>query len=70
LFHRKPGSTGGFWHPQTYSWKPSQGLKDQAPRLERLRAEDVVHFQRLVDLGEPLGAVGSAAATALVERQF
>src|SRR5260221_13077015 len=33
-------------------------------------AEDVVDFERLVDLGEPLGPVGCAAAAALVERQF
>src|SRR5580704_11512752 len=33
-------------------------------------AEDVVDFERLVDLGEPLGAVGGAAAAALIERQF
>lgn len=31
-------------------------------------AEDIVDLQRLVDLAEPLGAVGRAAASALVER--
>src|ERR1700759_3148714 len=33
-------------------------------------AEDVVGFKRLVDLGEPFGTVGGAAAAAFVERQF
>src|SRR6185295_12422905 len=33
-------------------------------------AEDVVGLKRLVDLSEPFGPVGSAAAAAFVERQF
>ena len=33
-------------------------------------AEDVVGFERLVDMGEPFGTVGSAAPAAFVERQF
>src|SRR5258708_35353334 len=33
-------------------------------------AEDVVGLERLVDLGEPFGPVGGAAAAALVERQL
>src|SRR6476469_3738989 len=35
-----------------------------------LCAEDVVKFERLVDLAEPFGAVGCPATTALVERQL
>jgi hypothetical protein len=35
-----------------------------------LRAENVVNFERLVHLAEPLGAVGRPAAAALIERQF
>jgi len=35
-----------------------------------LGAEDIVELERLVDLGEPFGPVGGAAAAALVERQF
>src|SRR4051794_33905752 len=35
-----------------------------------LGAEDVVDFERLVDLGEPFGPAGGAAATAFVERQL
>jgi hypothetical protein len=35
-----------------------------------LSPEDVVDLERLVDLGEPLGAIGGAAAAAFVERQF
>jgi hypothetical protein len=31
-------------------------------------AEDVVGIERLVDLGEPFGTVGGAAAAAFVER--
>src|SRR3569832_2808324 len=33
-------------------------------------ADDVVELERLVDLAEPLGAVGSAAAPTLVQREF
>src|SRR5882724_12374798 len=33
-------------------------------------AEDVMDFKRLVDLVEPFGPVGGAAAAALIERQF
>ena len=33
-------------------------------------AEDVMEFERLVDLGEPFGAIGCAAAAAFIERQF
>src|SRR5947209_11653371 len=33
-------------------------------------AEDIVGFKRLVDLSEPFGTVGGAAAAAFVERQF
>src|ERR1700689_2862161 len=33
-------------------------------------AEDVVDFERLVELIEPFGTVGGAAATAFIERQF
>src|SRR3954454_4271971 len=36
----------------------------------RLGAEDVVDLERLVDLIEPLSAVGRAAASALVERKL
>src|SRR5882757_2879650 len=33
-------------------------------------AEDVVDLERLVDLGEPFGPAGGAAAAAFVERQL
>ena len=33
-------------------------------------AKNVVELERLVDLGEPFGAVGGAAPAALVERQL
>src|SRR5882672_2512120 len=39
------------------------------PRV-RSDGEDVVDFERLVDLHEPFGPVGGAAPAALVERQF
>jgi len=32
--------------------------------------EDIVDFERLVDLSEPLGPIGGAAAAAFIERQF
>src|ERR1700686_3144799 len=33
----------------------------------KLSAEDVVNFERLVDLGEPFSPVGCAAAAALID---
>src|SRR6266403_610407 len=38
--------------------------------IKCLRADDIVEFERLVDLAEPFGAVGGAATAALVEREF
>src|SRR5580704_9920997 len=42
----------------------------QRPTLRVSGAQDVVDFERLVDLAEPFGAVGCAAAAALVERKL
>src|SRR5947207_11254906 len=45
--------------------------RDSVVILYRSRgAEDVVEFERFVDLAEPFGPVGSAAAAPLVEGQF
>src|ERR1700722_14439285 len=32
--------------------------------------DDVVDFERLIELAEPLGPIGSSAPTALIQRQF
>ena len=42
----------------------------QSRRKIELNADDVVQFERFIDLCRPLRAVGGAATTALVERQF
>src|SRR5450631_201828 len=48
-----------------------EGCSDGSSRLpQSLGAEDVVDFERLVDLGEPFRPVGGPAAATLVERQF
>jgi hypothetical protein len=51
---------------------PGEGNLEIAVTTHRrsLSAEDVVDFERLVDLGEPFGPVGGAAAAPLVQRQF
>jgi len=57
-------STGG-------SLRPAKSARVRIVALgRRLYSENVVEFERLVDLCEPFGPVGCAAAAALIERQF
>src|SRR6266550_686332 len=68
---RRLGSTGTasvsrLWWP--IKWHRARDR--EVILYRRLGAEDVVEFERFVDLAEPFGRVGSAAAVPLVEGQF
>src|ERR1700739_3189604 len=56
---------------QQSSVLPSQpAAARQRAERQASGAEDVVKLERLVDLVEPLGAVGGAAAAAFIKRQL
>jgi hypothetical protein len=60
------GSGGHGAYPQDYGNQPTfHGMV-----AARSGSEDVVDFERLVDLDKPFGPVRRPPPTALVERQF